>query len=446
MKNLRIIFGLLAWLAVASGLYYWLGAVDSSQRAEGRRISADLLQYATTQQPVATLQLDEPAVVAAGDPIFVVNGPGDLQQIGEIRRVLMVDPKRTAGQPAVTGAEALFYPNAPSLSNKVELTYYATPNSMTWVIETMLPPEKRQQIAEEITDTFKAHHEEILRELKPIMVAGFYDAMRVVEQDLTDAVVHRRDALEQLGSRYQQDVVQQEVVPLVRKEIWPIVREHAEPLANEMGSEMWTRASLWRFGWRYAYDKLPLTEDNLAGKEWKRFLDDDAVPVLEDHTADMVAVQQRILTEVAQNPEVRQAVRKNLARVIDDPEFRAILWQIIREVLIDNPRLRQTLEAHWRSPAAQHALALAAERTEPCVRRIGDLLFGTQQEGITPEFARVLRSQILGKDRRWFVLEPAPASEAATTAQPSSGMILTVHLGSQPEVHPFVAQLSGGER
>ena len=41
---------------------------------------------------------------------------------------------------------------------------------------------------------------------------------------------------------------------------------------------------------------------------------------------------------------------------------------------------------------------LAAERLEPSAVRIGELLFGTRDAGITPEFARVLRNQILGKE------------------------------------------------
>ena len=43
-------------------------------------------------------------------------------------------------------------------------------------------------------------------------------------------------------------------------------------------------------------------------------------------------------------------------------------------------------------------------------RRIGDMIFGTQSAGITPEFAQVLRSEILYKDHRWFLLN-APAGE-----------------------------------
>jgi hypothetical protein len=40
---------------------------------------------------------------------------------------------------------------------------------------------------------------------------------------------------------------------------------------------------------------------------------------------------------------------------------------------------------------------------EPVIRQIGDDLFGNETQGINPDFARVLRNQILGKDRRWIV-------------------------------------------
>ncbi len=46
---------------------------------------------------------------------------------------------------------------------------------------------------------------------------------------------------------------------------------------------------------------------------------------------------------------------------------------------------------------------MAGDRIEPVVRKIGDDLFGSEDLGIDPNFARVLRSQILRKDRRWIV-------------------------------------------
>ena len=73
--------------------------------------------------------------------------------------------------------------------------------------------------------------------------------------------------------------------------------------------------------------------------------------------------------------------------------------------------LRETLEQRWKTAEARRAVQLAANYVEPCVRRIGDLLIGTRRDGIAPEFAQVLRNQILDKDCRWLVIE-TPADSA----------------------------------
>jgi hypothetical protein len=44
------------------------------------------------------------------------------------------------------------------------------------------------------------------------------------------------------------------------------------------------------------------------------------------------------------------------------------------------------------------------------VRRMGDIVLGTREAGITQEFAKVLRSQILLKDLQRIVLDPGPDS------------------------------------
>ena len=49
---------------------------------------------------------------------------------------------------------------------------------------------------------------------------------------------------------------------------------------------------------------------------------------------------------------------------------------------------------------------MAGDRLEPVIRKIGDDLIGSRELGINPNFARVLRSQILGKDRQWIVAIP----------------------------------------
>jgi hypothetical protein len=272
-------------------------------------------------------------------------------------------------------------------------------------------------------------------------MAALRDAMQVAEHDLARAVASRQDELEALGNRYQDRVVEKEIAPLVRQEIWPIVRRHAEPLANEIGEELFARASLWRFGWRLLYDKSFFPEKNLTQAEWNRFVDEEGIPVLDSRRDDIMAVQRAIVEEIASNQKLRETVHRNLTRVVADAEFRAIVWDIFREVVVDNPRLRDTLEQRWRTAEARRAMQTAAIYVEPCVRRIGDLLIGTRADGIAPEFAQVLRNQILDKDCRWLVIETPPGAAPGQGA--AAPTLFRVRHGGYPEISPFAVQLQG---
>jgi hypothetical protein len=204
---------------------------------------------------------------------------------------------------------------------------------------------------------------------------------------------------------------------------------------------LFARASLWRFGWRLFYDMSFLPEKNLTQTEWNRFVNDEGIPVLNRRRSDLLAAQRQIIEDIARNPSVRDAVRRNLTRIVDDPEFRTIVWQIFRDAVVDNPRLREKLEQRWSTVEARRAVQLAAFYVEPCVRRIGDLLFGTREDGIAPEFAQVLRNQILDKDCRWLVIVTPPDSMPTEVLSDSS--VLPVRHGGYPDVNPFAVQLQG---
>jgi hypothetical protein len=75
------------------------------------------------------------------------------------------------------------------------------------------------------------------------------------------------------------------------------------------------------------------------------------------------------------------------------------------------------------------------------VRSIGDLLFGTREDGIAPEFAQVLRNQILDKDCRWLVIERPVDNPADQTGSPPP--VLSVRPGRDPDLNPFAVQLRG---
>ena len=426
MSPLRIGFGVVVWAALLAAAV-WSLAGRGERSPVSPRVTDQLRQYAAGRRHTVQLLFDFGAPVRPGDPIFVVQHDR-VWQVGELAAVAQ-DGERTM-------AEALFYASAPAIGSGASMHFHETPDSIAWVLQTMFPEATRQEMATELRDAFAAHQQEIRDALRPVMAQTLREVYRVVEQDLPAAIQRRRERLGEFGDRYQEEIVQQELAPLVRAEIWPIVQHHAEPVLVEVGQEIWQRASLWRFGWRFAYDRSPLPERNLTSEEWQRFLQQEAIPVVEDHLDEIMSSLQNILADVGRSAAVRDTLRSSLTRVLDDPQMQQIAWEIAREVTLENPRMRAVIEQQWQSERARAAMEITAARLEPTAARIGALLLGTPEEGITPEFARVLRSQVLGKDRRWLTLE-LTGSDTGRGELPAR---LVVRRGAADALHPFVRE------
>lgn len=431
MHRFRVLAGAVVWLAATGFCWWWLSGRgdDSALPSETSRVLQDYLAGQRRQVP---LRPDVTCDLSTGDAIFWIDDSGRIIQVGEVAPAgdLVSPSVSTVGAKQV---KAVFYASSPPIDGDTRLSFHRSPGSMEWVLKTMLPAEKRKLIADQLRAAFQQHHDDILTALRPVIDESLRDAYAVVEQDLPKAISRHREEFERIGGRYQAEVVEKEIVPLVREEVWPIVREHAEPAVESVGQEIWQRVSLWRFGWRYVYDRSSLPQKDLTRKEWERFVEQDAMPILEDHTDDFIAAQRKIMTDVVSNPKIQSTMRKHFGQLVNDPEVRGIVWRIIREAITDNPRMHAVIDKHWRSPQMREALSIASERLEPTAVHIGELLLGSPEDGITPEFARVLRNQVLAKDRRWLLLHPGNSQTGNR-----SPAYLKVVRGSDETVNPFV--------
>ncbi len=370
--------------------------------------------------PAAQVRAVDPSLrLRTDDPIFYQSADGQWSQIGYVD---------STSAPADESIVLSWY-SRDVASEDCRLVQYQNSGRLEDVVSTMLPPEMRLQIQQRLAAAMSVHGDELAAAFVPLVQASLRRSLPVIEEEFRVAVERHRDEFNQLGQQWNDEVVEQRLIPLARREILPIVREHGEPTAEQIGRELWDRASLWRFGWRAVYDKSPLPRKDLLQEEWERFVDEEAIPVFEHHMDDMVVAVQRIVTDVASNDAVRDELADVAGEIASDPQSRLLVRQILKESLIDNDRLREVWSRVWTSEEARSALDLAGDRLEPVVRQIGDDLFGTQEEGINPNFARVLRNQILGKDRRWIV---AIASE-----QPQA-TIPTIEFSSDSMPYPIV--------
>ena len=97
---------------------------------------------------------------------------------------------------------------------------------------------------------------------------------------------------------------------------------------------------------------------------------------------------------------------------------------------------------YWASAEVQEAMSAATANFETTARAIGDTIFGSRDGGVTPEFARVLRAQILMKDRRWFVITPKPVTPALLPRPEVGGLVMVA--ATQPM--PFPLEFEGAEQ
>ncbi len=403
ISKTRIIVGLLIWIALLIFVslrfaHNWVGSESVASR--------QLARFAFQPRSTWDLEFKFRSNIRIGDPVFFENEAGRLVNIGSLRQV--ESPVSKQSDVTYTDwASATFYSTAPDVEPGDYLTVHQTPTSMDWVARYLFPPARRQEIARLVAKVYAEHSQEIMRDLMPILQEA-WDEISVILRDEVVASIRKRQAeFERLGVRYREEIVDGELVPLVNEEIWPLVQAQAQPLLEQVGEEIWQRASVWRFGWRAIYDASPLPRRNLTKQEFSRFLETEAMPIIVSNLPRFLEAQQVVLEQIVKNPRVISVLRDSLLRIGGDAELQALLMDVLREALFENPRLHVALRNFWRRPDLQRVLALTDQRLEPTVVRIGESIFGSPYYGVTPEFARILRNKILLKDHRWLILHRA---------------------------------------
>jgi hypothetical protein len=446
MNGRHFTTGIACWLGAATAIglatHIQLRSSDHSIVSVARGVS----QWTTGRRTEIPAVCPQKILLALGDPVLMQDSAGAWQQVGVVSST-----GKPAGEGILTDRVTLtIYNNALHTSGDAgQLQYHWTPGSLDWVFQTLLPPERQQEIAALIEADWKQHQTEVLQSLSPVIQESINRSIQAIEDELPLVIERHRLELTKLGDRYKTEMVRKQILPLVEENILPIVEQEARPLATEIGRRLWERVSLWSFTWRYIYDVSPLPERNAVQKEFQRFMDDEVLPELRSHSDEFVAAIERVVSRVSRDPAVSETLRLSLRQVVQDPEFHAIVWSMLREAVVENQTLRTSLNEYWHSAAPQEAIRLANTRFEPTVRKIGDRIFGSREGGISAEFSRVLRAQILLKDRQWLVLtpspgEPSPASSESPPKSAGSPQQLTITPATEPMMFPI--QFEGSEQ
>jgi len=405
MERRHILLGIIFWVAIVSIGWSVLRSELEAQSSSMDVMREELGHWVTSSKSTYRTSSDYSFQVALGDPIFAEREDGSFRQVGLVTNVHQPFSRNPY---LCTDVEIEIYDDALiDFQEGFLLEYHTTPLSLEAVVRTMVPRELQDQIAERIEAEWKQHEQQVMSQMRPVIQQGLRTAIDAVESQLPSILRNHREDFRVLGERYEADILKAELIPLVKREILPIVEEEAVPVARDVGKALWDRVSLWSFTWRYIYDQTPLARTDTVKEEFQRFIDKEALPELRSRTNQFIALTETILKRSMDNPRVREVLKRNFRQVADDPELKRLIWSIVREAVIENETLRLELDQYMKRHETRSAMRNAGNRLEPVVRDIADMIFGSREGGITPEFSRVLRAQILTKDRRWFVIVPS---------------------------------------
>lgn len=374
-----------------------------------------VIRYAS-HFPQSVVALDQSRSLQRRDSVFLQRSD-TVVQVGYIERI-----EKSGNQQWV---HVRWYQRTVD-AQSCRLEAYQNHGRLEDAIQLMFPPEKRRRIERLLAVAMKQHGQRVASHVGPILERALRRSLPAIESGLRSSMTKHRAELDQLAGRWNDEIIEQRLVPLAKQEIVPIVRRHAEPVAQEIGRELWERASLWSFTWRALYDKTPLPRKHLMKREWDRFVEQEAIPVLEDHADEIARAVQRTLAEVAESPRVREELSAAAEAISRDPQSRVLVQSLLREAVVENPSLRQVWVDLWSSDEVRTMLESEGRLLEPLIRQIGDELMGTRQQGIDPGFARLLRNQVLQKDQRWVM-----ATEHDERAEP-----IVIEAAVQRAVYP----------
>ena len=401
----RIALGLLIWAVVGVALYGWVH--DSGETGRDTRSLEHVKSWMFSQSIPVDLEFDRDVEIRVGDPVLFASAPGSLTQIGDVRALLEGDRTLEVRSGWVRRARCeLYLSGHVGLNTTSKVRLVTVPQTAAWIFRTLLPKEKLQRIGLQWNRTLVNHREEIFAAISPVLRRAVRDLQAIVIEGVPEAVALRAPQLARISARLEDSIVKKEFLPLVENDLWPIFMARAQPTLDAIGKEVLERLPVWSFTWRFLYQSLPLTADTYVQNAWRPFVDQQVIPILKEHLDDFFGIFKDVIAAATKNRNVGRAFRRVFDRIIEDVELQHELRMVFQHLILDNPRFHRAMLDLWESPEMTEAIDRLSVFLGPFFAKIGDAVLGTRGGGITPEFARVLRTQILEKDRRFVIIEP----------------------------------------
>lgn len=398
MNRRKTWLGGATWLALLAMGAAGARLIDEDTRYALDRTQTECWRSLIAPSPQLDVRFPPGTHLELGNGVFATVG-GELRRVGEVQS-LRQTPQGIHASLLLDSAHDL------TLTAHCRAIRRSEGRSFLFATKTLLPEEKWNLIEQEWQAFSERHARAIYQALEPALAATLEDAAVLLGEELQVALQTRQADLRRVLERHQLTITEERLIPLFKQEVWPIATRHGAQPLESIGRQIWDRTPLFALAWRAAFDRVMEDRPVKLEERWKTFLKEEAIPILERNEGQILGALEQTLRDLARSEAVREEVRNIAELLIDDPDLRQIGKEVLRDLLLNNARLRNFLGEQWDNPQLRMRLEQVNRRLQVFLDRVGNLLFLDHTgEGINPDLARVLRIFLLRRDQQYVFLE-----------------------------------------
>ena len=402
----KVLFGALFWTALLAAVAAAFARLDPATRARLDHVSTEGWRALHDRPAAFVVRLTGPG--AAGSDRYVERNNGVFAQVeGRFDRVGEITRVRRDGADLLATIEFDRARGELPLRQGTIAVRRSQGRSFVYALQTLLTDERRAALARRWAEFRQLHEAALLSELQPVVAELLQGGAAIVQQELPATLARHGAELDVLLRRLKTEVGREQLLPLLTEEVWPVVARHAAGPAEAIGRELWEKVPLFDFAMRAAADKVLEKEPVRVEARWREFVKEEALPTLAAHEPEMTAALAEIARELLQSDAVHRRVSGALESVLKDPEAKRLTAILTRELLFDNPNLKEFVRARLDDPDVRGRLQRVSDRLQEFLDPVGDLLLLDESgTAINPDLARLIRLLLLKRDAQVLYLEP----------------------------------------
>ncbi len=403
---MRTTVGIVIW-AVLLGGGIW-AATDGPAAAPLDRLTS----FASVPAHRITVRLPARPEAEVGGLVMTPDPERFLRRIGRIAAI------RDDG--AGLALDLDLYPDAVARwTGAVDSTFVTVPATAEWIVQTLLPADRLASIRDRWRAFYDAEQAAIAASLWPVVRASLEELLRFYESEIPRVVANHADGFRRLVETHRSGAFEQQLMPAVQEVAWRVGQREFEPLLAEIGRELWARLPVMGLGVRYAFELVPFTDQGQVAARFKRYLDEDAMPILRARSGEIVNALGAVARQTMRDEKVVAAFRAMVGEVIEDPAFFRLLRDVAADLTVRNERLQELLREQWRERGLREAVEEVTAKLEPVIKDVvNSIALSPDGKRINSRLNQVLRSRVLKKDVAWVLIEPraegAPPAAGAT--------------------------------